>query len=320
MTTASELARSGPLPQPRICCLDLDTFFVSVERVLDPDAGGQAGGRRRPAGQPRRGDGRQLRGAAAGREVGHVAGRGGQAGARTPSTCRPAATPTARTPTACARSPGATRPPSLVASIDEMFLDLSGCERLYGRPGDDQRRPRHRARGAGADRRDRQRAGAAGQRRPGHQQGDGEGGLQPGQAARGDAGPGGRRARGAGAAAGAVVPGHRPGRRGQAAGGRATRRWARSPRRPIDGAAQDLRRLGAVDPAGRAGPGLGRRSGASARRSRSTIPRARPSAASPTSGRFARTCPIRRRSNRSCAGCASASAGGRASATSRRAP
>src|SRR4030095_16366086 len=36
MTRASELARSGPLPQPRICCLDLDTFFVSVERVLDP--------------------------------------------------------------------------------------------------------------------------------------------------------------------------------------------------------------------------------------------------------------------------------------------
>jgi len=36
MSTASEVARSGPLPQPRICCLDLDTFFVSVERVLDP--------------------------------------------------------------------------------------------------------------------------------------------------------------------------------------------------------------------------------------------------------------------------------------------
>src|SRR5688572_32463369 len=24
------------LPAPRICCLDLDTFFVSVERLLDP--------------------------------------------------------------------------------------------------------------------------------------------------------------------------------------------------------------------------------------------------------------------------------------------
>ena len=26
---------------PRICCLDLDTFFVSVERVLDPSLEGQ---------------------------------------------------------------------------------------------------------------------------------------------------------------------------------------------------------------------------------------------------------------------------------------
>src|SRR4029077_16582175 len=36
MSTASEVARSGPLSLPRICCLDLDTFFVSVERLLDP--------------------------------------------------------------------------------------------------------------------------------------------------------------------------------------------------------------------------------------------------------------------------------------------
>ncbi len=36
MGMASELARAQPLPAPRICCLDLDTFFVSVERLLDP--------------------------------------------------------------------------------------------------------------------------------------------------------------------------------------------------------------------------------------------------------------------------------------------
>src|SRR3954468_23056201 len=52
MATASELAEAGPLPRPRICCLDLDTFFVSVERVLDPSlegkpviVGGQPGSR-----------------------------------------------------------------------------------------------------------------------------------------------------------------------------------------------------------------------------------------------------------------------------------
>src|SRR3954451_17888871 len=41
MATASELARSGPLARPRICCLDLDTFFVSVERLLDPTLEGK---------------------------------------------------------------------------------------------------------------------------------------------------------------------------------------------------------------------------------------------------------------------------------------
>src|SRR4029078_11709300 len=41
MSTASDLARSGPLSAPRLCCLDLDTFFVSVERVLDPTLEGK---------------------------------------------------------------------------------------------------------------------------------------------------------------------------------------------------------------------------------------------------------------------------------------
>src|SRR5687768_7937274 len=41
MPSASQLAKSGPLLHPRICCLDLDTFFVSVERVLDPSLEGK---------------------------------------------------------------------------------------------------------------------------------------------------------------------------------------------------------------------------------------------------------------------------------------
>src|SRR5512134_4175608 len=52
MGMASALARAQPLSAPRICCLDLDTFFVSIERLLDPTlegkpviVGGQPGSR-----------------------------------------------------------------------------------------------------------------------------------------------------------------------------------------------------------------------------------------------------------------------------------
>src|SRR4051812_31594048 len=41
MTTAGETARARPMTRPRICCLDLDTFFVSVERLLDPSLEGK---------------------------------------------------------------------------------------------------------------------------------------------------------------------------------------------------------------------------------------------------------------------------------------
>ena len=179
MSTAAEVARSGPLAQPRICCLDLDTFFVSVERAPRSDAGGQAGRRGRPAGQPRRGDRGQLRGAPAGREVGHVADRGGQAGAATPSTCRPAATTYGDYAERVREIARRYSPVVLVASIDEMFLDFSGCERLYGAAPATPRRATSPSSARSCELTARStRARPARERRHRHQQGDGEGGVQ----------------------------------------------------------------------------------------------------------------------------------------------
>jgi DNA polymerase-4 len=136
MPTASELARSGPLPGPRICCLDLDTFFVSVERVLDPSLEGKpvvVGGRPGSRGVV----------TAASYEVRRFGVKSGmslvEAGRLAPHavylpTRGETYTDYAERVRAIARRYA---PTVLVASIDEMFLDLSGCERLYGRDGDE---------------------------------------------------------------------------------------------------------------------------------------------------------------------------------------
>jgi DNA polymerase-4 len=136
MGTASQEARSGPLEHPRICCLDLDTFFVSVERLLDPSLEDQpvvVGGRPGSRGVV----------TAASYEVRKLGVRSGmslvEAGKLAPDAIY---LPTrgeiygdhAERVREIARRYS---PVVVVASIDEMFLDLSGCERLHARPGDE---------------------------------------------------------------------------------------------------------------------------------------------------------------------------------------
>lgn len=136
MAEASERGGAGPLPQARICCLDLDTFFVSVERVLDPSLEGK------PVvvgGQP------GTRGVvtAASYEVRRLGVKSGmslvEAGRLAPGAIYlPTRGETygqyAERVREIARRYS---PVVVVASIDEMFLDLSGCERLYARDGDE---------------------------------------------------------------------------------------------------------------------------------------------------------------------------------------
>jgi DNA polymerase IV len=120
---------------PRICCLDLDTFFVSVERLIDPTlrgkavvVGGQKGGR------------------------GVVTSASYEArtfGVRSGMSIRDA---TALAPHAVfvpghhdvygKYSTGAREiverfsPIVVTASIDEQYIDFHGCEGLYRQPGD----------------------------------------------------------------------------------------------------------------------------------------------------------------------------------------
>jgi DNA polymerase-4 len=136
MATASQLARSGPLPRPRICCLDLDTFFVSVERVLDPTLEGKpvvVGGKPGSRGVV----------TAASYEVRRLGVKSGmslvEAGQLAPDAIYlPTRGDTYSTYAERVREIARRFAPTvLVASIDEMFLDLTGCERLYGQPGDE---------------------------------------------------------------------------------------------------------------------------------------------------------------------------------------
>ncbi len=123
------------LAAPRLCCLDLDTFFVSVERLLDPTLKGKPVVVGALPGQ--RGvvtsssyEARAL-GVRSGMSV-TEAYRLAPRAAYLPTRHGVYGDYSARV----RRIAEGYTPLSQVASIDEMFLDFSGCEGLYAAPGD----------------------------------------------------------------------------------------------------------------------------------------------------------------------------------------
>ena len=127
--------RSRAMPAPRICCLDLDTFFVSVERILDPSLEGKqvvVGGRPGTRGVV----------TACSYEVREVGVRSGmsltEAGRLAPDAVYLPVRGGAYSEYAEKVRKIASRysPVVQVASIDELYMDFAGCERLYRKSGD----------------------------------------------------------------------------------------------------------------------------------------------------------------------------------------
>ncbi len=123
------------LHAPRICCLDLDTFFVSVERLFDPSligkpvvVGGKPGSR-----------GVVTACSYEVREYGVHSGMSlTEAGKRVPDAIfLPVRSETYGEYSKQVRAIVDRYSPVVqAASIDEMFIDFSGCERMYRRRGD----------------------------------------------------------------------------------------------------------------------------------------------------------------------------------------
>jgi DNA polymerase IV len=123
------------LAAPRICCVDLDTFFVSVERLLDPSLIGKpvvVGGR----------PGQRGVVTAASYEVRALGVRSGMSLTKAFELAPHAVYLPTRHGVygdyagQVRRIAESYTPVSQVASIDEMFLDFSGCERLYAAAGE----------------------------------------------------------------------------------------------------------------------------------------------------------------------------------------
>ena len=138
--SAPERVNSIRLPRlalaaPRLCCLDLDTFFVSVERLLDPSLLGKpvvVGGR----------PGQRGVVTSCSYEVRALGVRSGMSLTRAYELAPHAVyLPTRHGvygdyASRVRRIAEGYTPLSQVASIDEMFLDFSGCENLYHQAGD----------------------------------------------------------------------------------------------------------------------------------------------------------------------------------------
>jgi DNA polymerase IV len=123
------------LAAPRICCLDLDTFFVSVERLIDPSLIGRpviVGGR----------PGQRGVVTAASYEVRELGVRSGMSLTQAVQLAPHAVFLPTRHGVYGDYAARVRRiaenytPICQVASIDEMFLDFSGCENLYRKADD----------------------------------------------------------------------------------------------------------------------------------------------------------------------------------------
>lgn len=121
---------------PRLCCLDLDTFFVSVERLLDPSlcdrpvvVGGERGGRGVVTSASY-----EVRafGVRAGMSIREASDRAPENTAFVPGHHEAHGEYSRRAREVVERF----SPVVIAASIDEHYIDFSGCERLYHRPGD----------------------------------------------------------------------------------------------------------------------------------------------------------------------------------------
>jgi len=121
-------------PKARLCCLDLDTFFVSVERLLDPSL----------VGRPVIVGGSRERGVVTSASY-EVRPLGVRSGMPTAQAARLAPDAVFLPTRHGVYSPYSTRvreildrfsPEVRPASIDEFFVDFAGCEALYAEPGD----------------------------------------------------------------------------------------------------------------------------------------------------------------------------------------